>query len=162
MGDAAADLTAPVAGEKARPRVDPIVPCLLAWLVPGLGHFYLGRRGRALTFFAVVLATFLLGVGSGGTASVIDGQQPLSYLATFDNVALGPLDLLGRTWSLGSIVYRIPDEDADPHRQEVIRRMRERVRLATFEYGSTYLLTAGLMNILLILDAFDIAGGRKD
>jgi hypothetical protein len=35
------------------------------------------------------------------------------------------------------------------------------VRHPTYEYGSTYLLTAGLMNMLLILDAFDIASGRK-
>ena len=39
--------------------------------------------------------------------------------------------------------------------------MRERVKIVTGEYGTTYLLAAGLMNILLILDAFDIAIGRK-
>jgi hypothetical protein len=36
------------------------------------------------------------------------------------------------------------------------------MRSVTYEYGSTFLLAAGLMNILLILDVFDISTGRKD
>jgi hypothetical protein len=36
------------------------------------------------------------------------------------------------------------------------------VASATFEYGSTFTLTAGLMNLLLVLDCYDIANGRKD
>jgi hypothetical protein len=145
-----------------RPRRSPILPCLLAWCVPGLGHLTLGRSARAAAFFLVVTATFGLGLASGGTASVVDPQQPLSYLATFDNLALGPLDLVGRTVSLGGLVYRLPEEESNPQRQAVMNRMRDRVRMPTYEYGSTFLLTAGLMNILLILDAFDIARGRKD
>jgi hypothetical protein len=145
-----------------RPRRNAFLPCVLAWAVPGLGHLSLGRSARAIAFFLVVTATFGLGLASGGTASVVDPQQPLSYLATFDNLALGPLDLVGRTMSLGGLVYRLPEEEANPQRQAVMNRMRDRVRLPTYEYGSTFLLTAGLMNILLILDAFDIARGRKD
>ncbi len=45
---------------------------------------------------------------------------------------------------------------------ELTEKLRARVRSVTYEYGNTFLLTAGLMNILLILDAFDIATGRKD
>jgi hypothetical protein len=139
-----------------------VVPCLLAWVLPGLGHLSLGRTARAVAFFVVVLTTFGLGLASGGTASVVDPQQPLSYLATFDNLALGPLDLVGRQVSLGGFIYRLPEAEGDPARQAILTRMRERVRIPTYEYGSTFLLTAGLMNILLILDAFDIASGRKD
>lgn len=146
----------------ARPRRSPVLPCLLAWCLPGLGHLSLGRTARAVAFFLVVTATFGLGLASGGTASVVDPQQPLSYLATFDNIALGPLDLVGRSMSLGGLVYRLPEEESNPERQAVMNRMRDRVRMPTYEYGSTFLLTAGLMNILLILDAFDIARGRKD
>lgn len=145
-----------------RPRVSPIVPCLLAWLLPGLGHAWLGRTGRAVAFFLIVLATFALGIASGGSASVIDRQQPLSFLATLDGIALGPLDLVARWKTLGEIVYALPDSESDPRRQAILGRIRERVKIATFEYGSTFLLTAGLMNILLILDAFDIATARKD
>jgi hypothetical protein len=147
---------------RPRVRVGPFVPCLLAWLVPGLGHFWLGLRGRGAAFFAIVVATFVLGITSGGASTVVDGQQPLSYLAVVDNLAIGPLDLVARQLTLGELVYRLPDPEADPHRQEILGRVRDRVRIPTYEYGSTFLLTAGLMNILLILDAFDIASGRKD
>jgi hypothetical protein len=147
---------------RARPRVSPFAPCLLAWLVPGLGNLWLGRRGRAAAFFVVVLVTFALGIASGGTSAVIDRQQPLSYLAILDNLAMGPFDLLARRLTLGELVYRLPDAEVDPRRQEILTRVRDRVRIPTYEYGSTFLLAAGLMNILLILDAFDIASGRKD
>ena len=146
----------------ARARVNPLAPCLLAWLVPGLGHAWLGKRGRAVAFFLTVIATFALGVWSGGASSIIDGQQPLSYLALVDNLALGPLDFVARRMTLGGLVYRLPDAESDPGRQEILARVRDRVRIPTYEYGGTFLLTAGLMNILLILDAFDIASGRKD
>lgn len=143
------------------PQVAPALPCVLAWVLPGLGHFYLGRKGRAAAFFIVVMLTFVLGLLSGGTASVADGQQPLSYLATFDNLALGPLDLIGRSVSLGGLIYSLPPDETNPRRLAIMTRLRDRVRHPTYEYGSTFLLTAGLMNMLLILDVFDIATGRK-
>jgi len=145
-----------------RLSVSPVLPCVLAWLTPGLGHLYLGKRGRGIAFFFVVLSAFGLGLASGGTASLIDPQQPLSYLATFDNLALGPFDLVGRLASVGSLEYRLPPDEGHPRRVALMSRLRERVRHPTYEYGNTFLLTAGLMNILLILDAFDIAAGRKD
>ena len=163
MVDAVVEVS-PVAGstpEADVPSVSPILPCVLAWLVPGLGHAYLGKRGRATAFFLVVLATFALGLLSGGTVSLIDPQQPLSYLATFDNVALGPVEVIGRLATIGSLTYRLPPEEGDPRRMALMTRLRERVRHPTYEYGNTFLLTAGLMNLLLILDAFDIASGRK-
>ena len=155
----AAPLAAP-AHERAPSAA--VVPCLLAWLLPGLGHFYLGKKVRAAVFFFVVLSAFGLGLASGGTASLVDPQQPLSYLATFDNLALGPLDLVGRLATVGGLEYRLPLEEGDPRRVALMSRLRERVKHPTYEYGNTFLLTAGLMNILLLLDAFDIAAGRKD
>ena len=113
-------------------------------------------------FFVVVGATFALGIASDGAASLIEERQPLTFLATFDNVALGTFDLIGRYLTYGTIVYALPGNEADPRRAELLDRLRARVRSVTFEYGNTFLLTAGLMNILLILDAFDIATGRKD
>jgi len=152
----------PPADPIVRPRVNAIAPCLLAWLVPGLGHAWLGRRGRAVAFFLVVLATFVLGIASGGASPVISGQRPLTYLAVVDNLAMGPFDFIARRMTIGELVYRLPDSESDPRRLEIMSRVRDRVRIPTYEYGSTFLLTAGLMNILLILDAFDIASGRKD
>ena len=138
-----------------------LVSCLLAWIVPGAGHFYLGKRSRALVFFLVVLSTFLLGVLNQGRSYLIDRDQPLTYLATLTNIATGPVELVSRQLTYHRLVWALP---ADPGSQEsarLLQAMRERVRIVTDEYGTTFLLTAGLMNILLMLDAFDIAIGRK-
>lgn len=146
----------------ARPAVPAILPCILTWLLPGLGHLVLGKKRRAAVFCAVVVLTFGFGLASDGAASIIDPRQPLSYLATFDNFALGPLDLVARLRTFGRIAYRLPADEAHPERVALMGRLRHRVKSVTYEYGNTFLLTAGLMNLLLILDAYDIATGRKD
>jgi hypothetical protein len=138
------------------------MPCLLAWALPGLGHLFLGKHQRGVVFCIVVLATLMLGLASDGAASVIDRERPLSYLATFDNLAIGPLDLAGRYLTFGRLVYRLPLSEQDPLRIDMTERLRTKMRSVTYEYGSTFLLAAGLMNILLILDVFDISTGRKD
>lgn len=146
------------AGERgAEPRAA-LLPCALAWLVPGGGHFYLGRRLRGLGFFAVVLVTYSFGLVLEGRAYVADPEHPLTYLATFANLGIGPLDLIQREATYQQLVWRLP---RGPAGQAVLERMRSRVRSRTSEYGTMFLLTACLMNLLLILDAFDVATGRK-
>jgi TM2 domain-containing membrane protein YozV len=138
-----------------------LVPCFLAWLVPGAGHLYLGKRGRAAIFFLVVVAMFVLGLVSDGRSYLIDREQPLTYLATFANIATGPLEMFSRRATYDRLVYRMPGPENDPESVQLLASMRRKVSKVTNEYGTTYLLTAGLMNLLLILDAFDIAIGRK-
>jgi len=150
------------AGPEARPAAAAFVACFLAWLVPGLGHLYLRKKERAAVFFAVVLGLFALGVASDGAASLFEPRQPLSFLATLDNLATGPIDLVSRYHTYGGIVFALPGEDGDPRRTDLLNRLRSRVRSVTYEYGTIFLLTAGLMNILLILDCYDIASGRKN
>lgn len=139
-----------------------MLACTLAWLVPGAGHLYLRRPFKAVTFFCLVLLTFFLGLSLHGRAYLVDDEQPLlSALATFANVGAGPLDLLARTRTYQELAYRLPPE-GQPGHDALQSRTRQRVLEPTYEYGTTFILTAGLMNILLILDAFDIAIGRKD
>lgn len=152
-----AALPAPV---RRRPQ-EIAAACVLAWLVPGGGHFFLGKRLPAVVFFLVILITFSLGLAQGGKVYLADRTQPLSFLATFTNLALGPLDLVGRHAVYGRIVLRMPANHEEPEAQEILQAARRRIQRETYEYGTTYLLTAGLMNILLILDAFDIGIGRK-
>jgi TM2 domain-containing membrane protein YozV len=135
-----------------------LVPCVLAWLLPGAGHFYLGRRLRGISFLAIVLITYVLGLSLDGRAYIADRLHPLTYLATFANIGLGPLDILERRATYGELVWRLPQ---GPAGEVLLDRMRDRVRSGRSEYGTTFLLTAGLMNLLLILDAFDVATGRK-
>jgi hypothetical protein len=137
------------------------ISCLLAWIVPGGGHLYLGKRSRAVVFFLVVVATFLLGVLNQGRSYLIDRDQPLTYLATLTNIATGPMELISRKLTYHRMVYSLPADENRPETAQLLQAMRERVKIVTDEYGTTYLLTAGLMNILLMLDAFDIAIGRK-
>jgi hypothetical protein len=109
----------------------------LAWLVPGAGHFFLGRRGRGLAFLVIVAATIALGC-------VLQGElyrstaQPLDTIAMLACMGMGipyfALRGMGYTGNLDS---------------------------AGYEYGKAFIMTAGLMNILLILDAWDIARGEK-
>jgi TM2 domain-containing membrane protein YozV len=144
------------------------LPCALAWLLPGAGHFYLGRRKRGVAFLTIVLLTFWLGLALKGRAYLADPEHPLTYLATFANVGLGPLDLLQREATYDRLVWRLPRRTDRPlprpptlEGEVLLKAMRQRINAPTNEYGTTFLLTAGLMNLLLILDAFDIATGRK-
>jgi TM2 domain-containing membrane protein YozV len=155
------DQAGPTPPVPAAPSGRAWIACALAWVLPGLGHLYLGRRRRAAVFFVVVLAMFFLDLASGGAATLADPRQPLTYLATADNIATGPIEVIGRRRTYGRLVYRLPPDEADPERVELLGRLRRKVSGGGSEYGSTFLLTAGLMNILLILDAWDIATRRK-
>ncbi len=124
----------------ARPDRSPVLAMALAWAIPGLGHFYLGRRRTAIAFLAIVTVTFLAGLSFQGRLYAIERGQPLTILATFAVYGAGLLNIAARALSespVGTILA------------------------PTYEYGCAYLLTAGLMNLLLILDAHDIARGRK-
>jgi hypothetical protein len=112
----------------------------LAWAIPGAGHLYLGRRGRALIFFVVVVMMFVIGLS-------IDGA-----LYTFASSGGSWLKLLATLASMGSgLLYFVAKRIGFPG--DVVS--------ATFEYGSTFMLTAGLMNLLLVLDCYDISRGVK-
>jgi len=113
---------------------------LLAWLVPAAGHFALGRRGRAAIFAVVLAVALATGYALDGNLHRVVPGQPLSWLFTGGAMGLGAPYFLLR-WGLG---YQ-----GDP-------------TAPGFEYGTVFLLSAGLMNLLLVLDVFDIASGRKD
>ena len=74
----------------------PAVALALAWLLPGLGHLYLGRRRVALLYALIVTVTFLLGLSFEGRLYTIDRSQPLSILATFAVSGAGILNLAAR------------------------------------------------------------------
>jgi hypothetical protein len=120
---------------------------LAAWFVPGLGHLMLQRWVRALLMGGAVWVSFILGLAMGGHMfDLSSGQGSSTLLQVPPMIAnLGTGILYTICWLLG---YGFAD---DP--QQAAR--------ATYEYGNTFLLIAGLMNYLNMLDAFDIAAGRK-
>lgn len=122
------------------PLGNPVVAVFSAWLVPGLGHIYLKRRLRGLAFFALVIAAVLIGCSLEGNLYRPVPKQPLTILATLGSMGMGfPYFLLR---------YGLHYEG--------------NVMGSGYEYGTAFLLTAGLMNLLLVLDAWDIVRGKKE
>lgn len=117
-----------------------VVAMILAYLIPGAGHVYLGRRSRGLIFFAIVTALFVMGLWLDGVLYTFANaqRQLLGLMAAIGSMGSGLLYLFGRMFG--------PMGD---------------FKSVTFEYGRMFTLTAGLMNLLLVLDCYDIAEGRK-
>jgi hypothetical protein len=114
--------------------------CLLAWLLPGAGHLYLGRVRRGLLLTAAVGTLFVLGVALGARLQMYFGlDDPLALLRSLAQVGIGAPYFLAR--ALGYEAGRLT--------------------AVTHEYGNTFTEVGGLLNVLLILDAHDVALGRK-
>jgi hypothetical protein len=120
-----------------------IFPVLLGWLVPGGGHLLLGKRGRGFLLLGSISLMFLFGLAMRGAMFKPESGDFLTTLINYGgflgDVASGALYLLSTM--LG---YDQPDMAGAVH-----------------DYGTKFLVTAGLLNILAIVDAFDIATGRK-
>jgi hypothetical protein len=121
---------------------------LAAWLVPGLGHVLQGKWVRALILGGAVWICFIMGFMMGGHlfrfSAAEQGVSSLLQIAPMIG-DLGTGLLYISCWMSGTGFGQTPEQAA----------------LATFEYGWTFLLVAGLLNYLSMLDAFDIAAGRK-
>ncbi|HET8798191.1 MAG TPA: DUF6677 family protein, partial [Thermoanaerobaculia bacterium] len=112
----------------------------LAFLFPGAGHFYLGRRALAAALGGIVVFFFVFGLAIGGD---------LYTLAASRGDVLRMLAAIGSMGSGGLYFAALPFAPFGD------------IREAGFEHGSTFTLTAGLMNLLLVLDCWDRATGRK-
>lgn len=122
------------------PLANPWLCALLAWLIPGAGHLVLRRWGRGALFLALILTSLAVGVALEGKLWHVIPGQPLSYLGTLTCAGLGFPFLVLRF---------VLDYQGNLHAQG-------------YEYGAAFILTAGLMNLLVILDAWDIARGLKE
>ena len=110
-----------------------------AWLVPGLGHVMLGRAKRGAAFFAIVVGMFALGLYLKGELFPLETSEPLTFLAGLAEIGVGLPFFAARMMGLGE----------------------GQVTALTYEYGYTFCIVAGLLNMLIMLDAHDIAAGRK-
>jgi hypothetical protein len=116
----------------------------LAWLVPGGGHFLLKRPGRGGLIAASVAAMFLLGLMMRGALFQPQGGDLLTtviYYGGFIGDLMSGLLYFVTVW-LG---YAQPDVAGHVH-----------------DYGTKFLVAAGLLNVLAMVDAFEIASGKKD
>ena len=131
------------------------VPLLFgSWLLPGFGHWRLGKKRRAVVFAVVIFCAFITGVFLHGEVGTPKPESPFSWLAAFACLGNGVLAIGRLVWlnGLGGLLGGFPfglQGGGSPS-------------AAGFAYGNTFLYTAGLMNLLAVLDVSDIARGEKD
>lgn len=119
----------------------------LGWAVPGLGHFLLRRFDRAGVFFTSIVAMGGLGLAMGGKlyGPTLDRSQGLfvallHFLGFVGDLGAGAMFLIGRLAGMGQMY----------------------MDRALGDYGTVFFLSAGLLNLLTALDAYDIAVGKKE
>jgi len=117
---------------------DHLLLCLAGWAIPGAAHLWLGRR-KGLVFLVVLPLMFSVGLFLQGRLFPFDLSQPLVALAAAADVGIGLMCFVARALGYGA----------------------GNVVAVTYEYGNTFLIVAGLLNVLVILDAYDVAVGRK-
>ena len=130
------------AAERPRASAEPgrlALIAVLAWLIPGAGHLLLGRRQKGLVFLVAIPLMFAIGIWLQGRLFPLELSDPLVFLGAIANRGIGAPYLVARFMDMGS----------------------GNVTAASYEYGNTFLMTAGLLNFLVVLDAFDVAMGRK-
>lgn len=123
---------------------NPIVIGIVSWFVPGAGHFFQKKWRRGLAIASVIWVMFVIAIFGGG-----------AYYPGFDfkdGTLLYLLNIFARCGNgVGALIsYGIASAPSP-----------NVASLATFEYAGRFLETAGLLNYLAMLDAVDIALGRK-
>jgi hypothetical protein len=116
-----------------------VVAPAVAWLVPGAGHLIQKRWGRGLLLMGSIVAMFLLGLAMQGRIYKPNGGDILDMLGFVGNLGGGGLYILTRAldWGHGAIAH------------------------ATADYGTKFLIVAGLLNFIAAADAYHIAIGKK-
>jgi hypothetical protein len=127
------------AADRAQTTTNPYVISAVAWLVPGAGHLWLGRTQKGLIFLVTLPLMFATGLWLEGRLFPFQASEPLVALAAFADIGIGIPYVLAKALRLGI----------------------GNVVAATYEYANAFIIVAGLLNMLVALDAFDIAQGRK-
>jgi len=132
--------------DKPAPPLNVWLPAVVVgWVIPGGGHFLLRKTGRGALIFASVLLMFLFGLFMRGMMFTPQGGGDvlttlINYGGFVAAIAAGALYLVAALFG-----YSQPDVAGDVH-----------------DYGTKFLVTAGLLNILAMVDAYEIAAGKKD
>ena len=116
-----------------------VLLCVASWAIPGIGHLWLGRRQKGLVFLVALPLMFAIGIAIHGRLFPFLLSDPLVGLAALADVGVGVVYFLAK-----GIGYGLGD-----------------VTAVTYEYGNAFLIVAGLLNMLVVIDAFDVAMGRK-
>jgi hypothetical protein len=111
----------------------------IGWLVPGAGHMIQKRWIRGLLLFVSIVTLFLLGLAMQGRIYKANGGDILDMLGFIGDVGAGGLYILtlANDWGQGAIAF------------------------ATADYGTKFMIVAGLLNFIAVADAYHIAIGKK-
>jgi Family of unknown function (DUF6677) len=116
-----------------------VIAPVVGWLIPGAGHLIQKRWIRGLLLMASIVTMFVLGLLMQGHVYRPNGGDVLDILGFVGDVGAGGLYVVSRAmdWGPGAISH------------------------ATADYGTKYIIVAGLLNFISIADAYHIAIGKK-
>lgn len=117
----------------------PVLVLLAGWLVPGAGHFLLRRWIRGSLLLGSILAMFLIGIALHGKIYTPNTGDLLDVLNFAGDLGAGGLYVLARLLDLGAAT----------------------VQVAVADYGTKFIVVAGLLNVIAAVDAHSLATGRK-
>jgi hypothetical protein len=123
----------------ATPRISPALTLLAGWLVPGAGHLLLGKWIRALLLMIAIIGMFAVGIALQGKVYTPNTGEPLDMLGFAGDMGSGLLYVLARMVGWGQAP----------------------VLIAVADYGTKFIVVAGLLNIVAAVDAHSLACGRK-
>lgn len=125
------------AGQKSQPGFV-YLPLIAGWLVPGLGHFLLRKWIRGALLAASIIGMFALGLAMNG--KIYTGTEDiLDKLGMVADLGNGLLFFAGRAFGWGA----------------------EHVQVTTGDYGTKFIVVAGLLNVIAAVDAHNLRTGRK-
>jgi hypothetical protein len=117
----------------------PVLAPLAGWLIPGAGHLLQKRWGRGLLLLAAIGVLFVAGLGQQGKVYAFNLGDLLDILGFLGDLGSGLFYVAARTMDLG----------------------QGAVHQATADYGTKFMIVAGLLNIVAAVDAHHIAIGKK-
>jgi hypothetical protein len=135
---ASKDVKEAIAEKQSLTTMSVVVPAL-AWLIPGAGHLIQRRWIRGLLLMGSVVTMFVLGLLMQGRVYNPNGGDILDILGFVGDLGAGGLYIVSRAMDLGHGI----------------------VAHATADYGTKYIIVAGLLNFISVADAYHIAIGKK-
>jgi hypothetical protein len=116
-----------------------VIAPAVGWLIPGAGHLLQKRWGRGLILMACVVIMFVLGLLMQGRVYKPNSGDILDILGFIGDVGAGGLYIVTRALDLGHGI----------------------IAHATADYGTKFIIVAGLLNFICVADAYHIAIGKK-
>src|SRR5450432_4187827 len=125
--------------QSATPTTMSVLAPAIGWLIPGAGHLIQKRWIRGFLLMGSVVTMFVLGLLMQGRIYSPNGGDILDVLGFVGDVGAGGLYIVTRALGIGNVI----------------------VAHATADYGTKYIIVAGLLNFISVADAYHIATGKK-